>query len=154
MANSPFLFHGTNIIAAVHIFRQKNIKADRPVDAEDDVVCLTEAKRVARAFAVEFARHNSRLPAGAIFALDANLTADIPSLRFQSETASFDERELRVAGNVSLKKYLRGVSLVGRVSCLRSDRWMENAYESEDTGFRTYSLWADAVNELIKASAR
>lgn len=143
-------FHGTNLIAACHILRSGHIRADIPVDSEDGsrVVCVTLKRKVARAFAVEFPRHNSRLPVGAVFTICSGVSRILPWTPVKSETASFDEHELRISGNIPLQEYSLGVAIVGAAAKLDDDRWMLSLYEDEDTGFTTFSEFSEAVQTL------
>lgn len=83
------LYHGTNLIAAATIVKDRALRATEPVD--DDglgaVVCTSSVRKVARMFAVEFVRVNSRLPVGAVFTINARaLPADVQAIPHVADT--------------------------------------------------------------------
>ncbi len=77
---------------------------------------------MARNFAVEFVRHNSRLNTGAVFALNGrSVAAKLPVEPSESETAGLPGFEWRVRGDIHLRPHLLGVRPVGNAARLRSE---------------------------------
>jgi len=148
------LYHGTNLISACHILWQGRLKADFPVDAEggEPVVCMTSNRKVARMFAVEFCRHNSRLDVGAVFCLQDNFGVALPCEPFVSETASCNEFECRIPCDVPLARRLVSVQVVGRASRLSNEKWLMSLYEDENTGFSSFTAFIKAVAALREKS--
>lgn len=141
------LYHGTNIVSAVRILESRRLSATVPVDGEEPVVCTTALKAIARCFAVEFARENSSHPVGVIFAIDSSgfaRTTDFKSIHAQ--TASFDEREYRIANDIQLE-HVVGVQCVGATKRLRSERYLESLWEDHCTEM-SYVRFAEHIANL------
>ncbi len=127
------IFHGTNPVAAAAILTQDHLRATEPVDdgGLGSVVCVTSRARVARMFAIEFARANSDFDVGVVFILDgAKVKAETDSVRHRAETqGTHDEFEYRIKGDISpLSKYLLGFRLVGKTRLLNTERFREELW--------------------------
>ena len=127
------IFHGTNPIAAAAILTQNRLQATEPVDDDGlgQVVCVTSRAKVARMFAIEFARANSEFDVGVVFIIDGTkVKADIDSVRHRADTeGNQDEFEYRVKGDIyPLSNYLLGFRLVGKTRLLDSDRFREELW--------------------------
>lgn len=126
-------YHGTNPLAAAMILKDGYIEATEPVD--DDgmgaVVCVTSDEDIGVAFAVEFARFNSSYDVGFVFQLNAHAVVDaIETVPYEAETASMDEHEYRVMGDIPLKQYMTGISIAGDVRLLRDDEYIAKMYKN------------------------
>lgn len=160
------IFHGTNPIAAAAILTQNRIVATEPVD--DDglgaVVCVTSRAKVARMFAIEFARANSEYDVGAVFILDGTkVMADIDSVRHHADTqGTHEEFEYRIKGDIEpLTKYLLGVRLVGKTRLLRNEWFREQLWDDYrrqqayyEWAFKTIRDFWGALDQLVAATKR
>jgi hypothetical protein len=154
---NPHLHHGTNLVAACSILRDGRVLASTPVD--DDglgaVVCMSSSYRVGRMFAVEFARTNSDLPVGAVFTFPAaRVRAHARTLAHTAETASLDEREHRVQGDVPTT-LLQRIRLVGATRLVANERWMEHLYRTTPAAriaFHGMDAFWDAAQALVARS--
>ena len=154
-ARPKVLYHGTNLIAAAAIVSDRDLRAVEPVD--DDgmgaVVCTSSARKVARMFAVEFERINSRLPVGAIFTINAMaLPDDIRVIPHVADTqGAVDEKEFRVVGDIPYDCITK-ITLVGQTAKLKSEWWLERVYEEEREARQTFGSFLRfyrAVQALI-----
>lgn len=128
------LYHGTNPIAAAAIVAAGKIEADFPVDDDDlgAVVCVTADKQMGRNFATEFSRFNSQYDVGVVFEIDGRVVAaHAETVPYHAETAGAFEFEYRVQDDIPMAM-IRRVHIVGRVSRLKDERFIEQ-------------LWKDAV---------
>ena len=149
------LYHGANLFTSSAIMRDRRLRADQPLD--DDglgaVVCTSSSRKVARMFAVEFERHNSRLPVGAIFVINAiSLPKTVQMISHSADTQGTEnEREFRVTGDIPFDCVL-GAVLVGETRKLRSERWLEVAYNEDEEARRLFWSFDDfyhAVSSLV-----
>jgi hypothetical protein len=154
------LYHGTNLIAAAAIVKDRKLRAIEPVDDDGlgSVVCTTSARKVARMFAVEFERVNSRLPVGAIFAINARaLPSSIRIIPYLADTqGSVDEREFRIDGDIPYDCIIR-IMLVGRTDKLKSEWWLERVYEDEIEARQTFGSFSNfyhAVSALVSEARK
>lgn len=141
------LYHGTNIVSAVRILESQRLSATVPVDGEEPVVCTTALKAIARCFAVEFLRENSSHEVGVIFAIDSSRFASETGYEnVQTETASFDEKEWRIADDIQLSDVV-GVQCVGATKRLKSERYLESLWEDHCSDI-PYTRFAEHIANL------
>ena len=145
------LYHGTNMMAAAAIVRDRKLCADNPVDDDDigAVVCTSSSRKVARMFAIEFERHNSRFPVGAVFIINGRaLPEDVEVIPYNADTqGSEDEKEFRVIGDIPFDCVLK-VALVGETRKLRSERWLERIWDEDAEVRRTFGSFASFFNAI------
>lgn len=123
-----FLYHGTNPVSATLIVVDDVIKADHPVDADaGPVVCSTSDPRMARSFAIEFARVNSEYDVGFVFKIDTTQVSH-RIYPYDAETASDNENEYRIQGDVNLSAVV-GIKLVGKGVLLRRQNFLQRMYD-------------------------
>lgn len=154
------LYHGTNPIAAALIMKQ-GIEATEPVDDDDlgAVVCTTSCPDIGQMFAIEFARANSDFDVGFVFSIDAKqVVQHAETVPYQAETASFDELEFRVMGDIP-RSMITGFKVVGNSSLLRKQSFIEQMWwdmpphlKQEFRGDR--AMFEMAIKALLDAAAR
>lgn len=113
------------------IIASKEIQATEPVDDDHGaVVCTTSEWEVARDFAHEYERFSSPYPVGFIFTLDgAKIGSQFNVIPYEAETASSDEKEYRVQGDLPLKTFLLKIEAAGDLSLLKNPRFIRQMYE-------------------------
>lgn len=160
--NAPaFLYHGTNPVAASMIFKDNCLEADEPSDEDGlgAVVCTSSSEEVAKMFAVEFDRFNSRFPVGFIFTLDGKaVMSNHEAVHHVADTASIDEAEYRVMDDIyPLSKYMVQVNIVGDASLLNNKRFLREMFESArrsvsvQAAFYNFDDFATAMKNLLAA---
>lgn len=122
-AAPEILYHGTNPLAAAAILRTGKIKADWPVDGDEDaVVCLTQCPDMGKSFAIEFIRLNSQHDVGFVFEIDGK--ACVKYLRriypYHAESAGIFEFEFRIEDDIPLD-FVKNIKIVGDAQLLNGD---------------------------------
>jgi hypothetical protein len=147
------LYHGTNLIAACLIVKDGEIRADYPVDDADlgKSVSTTKSPRIAKMFANEFAREASRLDIGAVFQIDGvSVRNNTEIVHHEAETASENEFEFRVLGNIPLTR-VKAVKIIGKKRFLNDDDFLMSLYEDEASRyFSSYTIFYKALTALMK----
>jgi hypothetical protein len=152
-----FFYHGTNPLAATMIFQSGCIDADNPVDDDDlgAVVCVTSEFNIGRMFAIEFERCNSQFDVGFVFELDAaKVMESFEAFPYEAETASIDEKEYRIDGDIPLRPYCTGIKIVGDKSLLTNKKYLQQMHKSGCKNFFQFGQRFGDFDDFLGALKR